>query len=227
MSIRPHIGVMGALLGLLLTAPLASANGAVKARQIVIGLDLSTSNPLVKNEPYAKRVAQRVAPAIRDFPPRSLVILRTFGVYDPSANPLRFDKQISSINRAPDVAQAVETIIASVPAMVSSGKLKAHSWTNIVAFLETIAVTVDCKRFKTTIVLVSDGIEDSDYARLTTEKAHLPPPSRKLFEGCEDLQFLGIGIGANKPALTEHLRQEWAQWAQDAGFKNFSGLYDW
>lgn len=204
-----------------------TAEARSKPRQIIIGLDLSMSFPLVDNEAFAKRAAARVAPAIRDFPPRSLVTLRTFGVYDSGANPLRFDKQISSINRAPDVAAAVETIIASVPAMVASGRLKAQPKTNIVAFLQTMAQTVDCRHNKTAIVLISDGLEDSDYARLTTEKAHLPPPSGTPFERCEDLQILGLGVGANRPALTEHLREEWAVWALAAGFKNFSGLYDW
>jgi len=226
-SVRRVVGFAAAILLALLVAPIAGAESAAKPRQIIVGLDLSLSFPLVDSEQFAKRAAERVAPAIQDFPPRSLVTLRTFGVYDPTANPLRFDKQISSINRAPDVANAVQTIITSVPSMVASGKLKAQPKTNIVAFLETMAESVDCKAKKTQIVLISDGIEDSDYARLITEKAHLPAPSRKLFDGCDDLQFLGLGVGTNRPALTEHLRQEWAAWAKDAGFKNFSGLYDW
>jgi hypothetical protein len=226
-SFRRRVGLVAGVSLTLVVSLLAGAEGAAKPRQIVIGLDLSMSFPLVDSEQFAKRAAERVAPAIRDFPPRSLVTLRTFGVYDPTANPLRFDKQISSVNRAPDVASAVQTIIMSVPSMVASGKLAAQPKTNIVAFLETMAQTVDCKRNKTAIVLVSDGIEDSEYARLTTEKAHLPAPARKFFDGCEDLQFLGLGVGTNRPALTEHLRQEWAAWAKDAGFKNFSGLYDW
>lgn len=225
-SFQRHVGLAFALLVTLLL-PLGSAQGAAKPRQIVIGLDLSLSFPLVDSEQFAKRAAERVAPAIRDLPPRSLVTLRTFGVYDPTANPLRFDKQISSINRAPDVASAVQTIISSIPAMVASGRLRAQPKTNIVAFLETIAQTINCKKNKTAIVLVSDGIEDSDYARLTTEKAHLPSPGRKMFERCDDLQLLGIGVGANRPAFTEHLREEWAAWAEEAGFKDFSGLYDW
>lgn len=218
---------LAALAAALLLLAAGAAESAPKPRQIVIGLDLSLSFPLVSDEAFAKRAAERVVPAIRDFPPRSLVTLRTFGVYDPSANPLRFDKQISSINRPGDVAVAVETIIASVPAMVKSGRLRAQPKTNIVAFLETMAQTVNCRKNKTTVILVSDGIEDSDYARLTSEKGKLPPPKSPLYAGCDDLQFVGLGVGANRPALTEHLREQWAAWAKAAGFKNFSGLYDW
>ncbi len=151
------------------------------------------SFPLVDSEQFAKRVAERVAPAIRDFPPRSLVTLRTFGVYDPAANPLRFDKQISSINRAADVASAVETIIASVPSMVASGKLKAQPKTNIVAFLETMAQSVDCKKNKTAIVLVSDGIEDSDYATsYHGESAFAGTGARSSSRVAKTSSFLGL-----------------------------------
>jgi hypothetical protein len=218
---------LAALAAALVLISAGAAESAPKPRHIVVGLDLSSSFPLISDPIFAQRAGARIAPAIRDLPPRSLVTLRTFGVYDPTANPLRFDKQISSVNRPGDVAVAVETIIASIPKLIKEGRLKAHGWTNIVAFLETVAPNVNCRKNKTTVILVSDGIEDSDYARLTSEKGKLPPPKTPLYAGCDDLQFIGIGVGANRPALTEHLRGEWANWANEAGFKNFSGLYDW
>ena len=101
--------------------------------------------------------------------------------------------------------------------------------TNILGFLENRAQVKDCEKYKTLIVLVSDGMEDSVLGRLTQLDAKLPLPSTKLFNHCDELEILGIGTGSHNPdpAFTDHLRQQWQAWADAAGFVEFEGLNDW
>jgi hypothetical protein len=48
-----------------------------------------------------------------------------------------------------------------------------------------------------------------------------------MFDGCEELQILGLGQGTQSPTFTAHLRDEWSRWAAKAGFLKFTGLNDW
>lgn len=210
-------------------APVLAAEAAKKPKPVhlVIGLDLSKSNPLVADDAYARKVAERLAPLVARLEPRSLVTLRTFGAYDPTANNLRLDRVISSKNPKEEVARVVEGIVAGVPTLVANGKLNMQMTTNIVPFLENMAEVVDCKAHRVEIYLVTDGLEDSEYARLADQRSALPAPAEKLFARCQKLEILGLGLGGKSPGLTNHLRAQWSGWAKAAGFKEFHGLNDW
>ena len=79
----------------------------------------------------------------------------------------------------------------------------------------------------TTVILASDGIEDSEYARLDREDSRLPLPDGHPFRGCAELQILGVGQGTRSPSETMRLRAQWGRWAEQAGFSRFLGLNDW
>lgn len=194
---------------------------------VVIGLDLSQSNPLVKDDAYAARVGARTAQELMALPLRSRVMLRTFGSYDGSENGLKVDQMISSHAKPQSVAQGVAELIAHVPALVRAGKLKAQGMTNIVPFLDTMSEVVDCKTSEVRVILVTDGFEDSEYAHLTKHGGHLPSPDAADYEGCGSLTILGLGQGSGSPSATMHLRKEWKSYAEKAGFSGFTGLYDW
>lgn len=78
----------------------------------------------------------------------------------------------------------------------------------------------------TGIILASDGIEDSEFARLATGGS-LPAPDRQLYRGCARLTIYGLGQGSGSPVTTQRLRNQWTNWAQHAGFSAFEGLNDW
>lgn len=195
---------------------------------VVIGLDLSRSNPLVKSKEYAASAAGVVAQQIGDLPLGSLVMLRTFGSYDGQSNSLRIDRSISNEGdeRPAAVGALVREIIASVPSLVRSGRLETQNSTNVVAFLENMSDFVDCKEMDAVVILVSDGIESSEYAELDRAGEHLPKPS-KIYRGCKELQIIGLGQGQKSPSVTERLREEWEKWAKAAGFRSFSGYNAW
>lgn len=223
---------MRRLLGLILIPALLA--GAVEAQAVdapsspqtvVVGLDLSKSNPLIDDPAYAARVAQRLAGEIDKLPVRSRIMVRTFGVYDSSANPLKVDEVISARARPETVADGIAALVTALPQLVSEGKLKAQDWTYIVSFMETMSHQVDCAAGDVRFILLTDGIEDSTVARMPRGAA-LPKPE-PIFAGCGELLMLGIGQGAGTPAATKRIRDQWEGWASAAGFEKFTGLYDW
>lgn len=212
--------------GLLAGAASAQAVEASAAPQtVVIGLDISKSNPLVDDPAYAARVAKRLTGEIDKLPVRSHLMVRTFGAYDSSANPLKIDEVISARARPETVAEGVSALVSAMPQLVSEGKLKAQDWTYIVSFMETMSQQVDCEAGDVRFILLTDGIEDSTVARMP-RGGSLPKPA-PIFTGCGELLMLGIGQGAGSPAATKRIRDQWEGWASAAGFQKFTGLYDW
>jgi hypothetical protein len=227
----PALAFVGAL-ALLAWNGKASANYAAPVtppRTIVIGIDLSTSNPLIRDDGFATRVAARVQPLIAGLAPRSRVLLRSFGSYNAAANnKLSLDVVIApKTARAEDIARLVGGVIGGLPKMVREGRVQVQNSTNIVPFLMNIARSVDCRVMPVHVILATDGVEDSQVANLARRTATLPAPQSAPFPGCEELMILGIGRGLNSPGDTERLVGEWQFWSQAAGFRSFTGLNDW
>ncbi|HEY2070954.1 MAG TPA: hypothetical protein VGG48_15470 [Rhizomicrobium sp.] len=194
-------------------------------QRLVIAIDISKSNPLIDDTAFAQKVAARVGDEVRKLGFASEVHVRTFGSYD--ANNFQYDQVLSVRNRPDHVAAEVEKLIAGTPYLVKSGKWHAQDNTNILALLDNVSQAIGCARLPTTVILASDGIEDSEYARLERDTSHLPSPEGRPFAGCAELQILGIGVGTGSPTETVRLRSEWSRWAREAGFARFSGLNDW
>jgi hypothetical protein len=204
-----------------------SDHANIAPRRIVVAIDLSKSNPLIDDPAFAAKVADRVGDEIRGLGFASEVHVRTFGSYDASSNNFHYDVQISVHNRPEVVSAEVEKLIAGTPTLVSQGKWQAQGNTNILAFMDNISNAIGCSGLPTTVILASDGIEDSEYVRLGHADAHLPSPDGRPFAGCTDLQILGLGEGDRSPSETVRLRSEWNRWAHGAGFAHFEGLNDW
>ncbi len=199
----------------------------IPPKRIIIGLDLSKSNPLIENPAFASKVAARIANQVRSLGFMSEVHVRTFGNFDASSNTFAYDTTISTRARPQNVAAEVEKLIAGTPLLVERGKWIAQDNTNIVAFLDNAVQSIGCSRMPTTVILASDAIEDSEYAHLGREDSRLPDPSGRPFSGCAELQILGVGQGTGSPVQTMRLKALWTHWTQAAGFAKFSGLNDW
>lgn len=200
--------------------------------RLVIGFDMSASNPLVDDREHARKVAIRVADYVRTLPVKSEVIIRPLGVYNSSLNErLRIDSRISSKNRPEDLAFKIEQLIGSIPDLVKAGTLHTEGYTNILAFLENMSQVVDCGGVKTTYILLSDGIEDSQYTNLRNSNSTLPRDVLRTGDTkCHELQILGLGRGLASPQETKRIRDEWRVWAEEGDahpFLHFVGLNDW
>ncbi|MDX5366043.1 MAG: hypothetical protein LPK88_06330 [Alphaproteobacteria bacterium] len=202
-----------------------AADASATPQTVVIGLDISKSNPLVEDSAYAARVAKRLTGEIDKLPVRSRLMVRTFGAYDSSANPLKIDEVISARARPETVAEGVSALVAAMPQLVAEGKLEAQDWTYILSFMETMSHQVDCTAGDVRFILLTDGFEDSEEARLR-RGGTLPSP-QPIFAGCNELMMLGVGQGGGSPAVTARAREQWESWAKAAGFSRFTGLYDW
>jgi len=134
-------------------------------QRVVIGIDLSKSNPLINEPEFASRVGARVANIVRGLGFASEVHVRTFGSYDATSNNFHYDTVISVRNRPEDVAAQVEKLIAGTPVLIERGKWVAQNRTNILAFLDNVSQSIGCSGMPTTVILATDGIEDSVYAR--------------------------------------------------------------
>lgn len=210
---------------LAVSLPAQAVDAPAAPQTVVIGLDISKSNPLVEDSAYAARVAKRLTSEIDKLPVRSRLMVRTFGAYDSSANPLKIDEVISARARPETVAEGVAALVAAMPQLVKEDKLQAQDWTYIVSFMETMSQQVDCEAGDVRFILLTDGFEDSEQARLL-RGGSLPKP-QPVFAGCSELMMLGIGQGAGSPAVTKRVREQWASWSSAAGFAKFTGLYDW
>jgi hypothetical protein len=204
-----------------------SDQAQVAPHRVIIAIDLSKSNPLIDNPAFAQKVAARVADEVRGLGFASEVHVRTFGSYDADTNNFHYDAVLSVRNRPDAVASEIAKLIAGTPMLVRSGRWKAQDNTNILAFLDNVSEAIGCSGLPTTVILASDGIEDSEYARLDRSDSHLPPPTGQPFARCAELQILGLGEGTGSPSETVRLRSEWARWAHQAGFARFQGLNDW
>lgn len=114
-------------------------------RRVIVGLDLSSSNPLVDDASYARKVGGRVREEFETLAFRSEVRIRTFGAYDSSSNPFTFDATISTKQRPEVLARDMETFITNIPLLVKQGKMETQPYTNILAFLEELSIELDCK----------------------------------------------------------------------------------
>ena len=200
---------------------------ALHPQRIVIGLDLSRSNPLIADPAFAAKVGARIADTVRNLGFASEVHVRTFGNYDATSNNFAYDVVLSVRDRPENVAAEVQKLVTGTPLLVKNGKWRAQANTNILAFIDNVSHGIGCGGMPTTIILASDGIEDSSYTKLTRENAHLPDPDGKPYAGCAGFEILGLGQGADNPRFTSRLRKEWSEWAHTAGFGQFIGLNDW
>lgn len=200
---------------------------AIRPARIVIGIDISKSNPLVEDAAFAAKVGARVASVVSKLGMASEVHVRTFGSYEATSNAFYYDAKISVRNRPETVAAEIRKLISGTPYLVRTGKWRSQQNTNIIAFLDNVSQSIGCAGLPTTVVLASDGVEDSDYAKLLNANAHLPSPEGKPFRGCTEMQILGLGQGTRSPLITTRLRAEWTKWAWRAGFQKFTGLNDW
>ncbi|MGF1457043.1 MAG: hypothetical protein ACFB6R_16885 [Alphaproteobacteria bacterium] len=195
--------------------------------QVVIGLDLSSDNPLITDAAFARQAGQRIEEMIAALPLRSRVSVRAFGDYGATAGPLTFDRITSARRQPDDVGRFIGRIIGGIPRLVAQGDVVPQTRTNILAFLDNMSHSVDCTIDRVEFYLVTDGLEDSEYSVLAKPDGMLPEPQGTPFAGCPRLTMIGIGGGQASPKTATRITEAWEAWALQAGFGTFRGLKQW
>jgi hypothetical protein len=193
-------------------ALLVSSTPAMDAEMPVhlgVLVDLSGSNPLVASPDAADRIANDAAPYFDRLTEGSRVTMTTFGAYDVTRNPTR-EIKISARARPDAVRQSLLAEVRNLPDYVRKGTLKPQEQTNIVAALADFATRTDCTAFRTTVLVLTDGIENSQYGQLP------PKQVEPIYKGCAEIVF--IGINGESPVHTQRLIAEWTRWSTAAGF---------
>src|SRR5271157_4568910 len=93
-------------------SPTDNEFGTLHPQRIIIGLDLSKSNPLIDDPAFATRVGARIADIARNLDFSSEVHVRTFGNYDAVSNNYAYDVVLSKNNRPEKIADDVQHLIA-------------------------------------------------------------------------------------------------------------------
>ncbi len=190
---------------------------------IVIGLDISNGSPLVDDPVFADRAGAEIRDLLAPLGSRTDVSVRGFGDFGTSGTALDFDRRLNLRNNGARVGRLLDQVIAGVPSAVEKGRVKLHTESNIIGFLESMSGSVNCAR-ETRIVLITDGVEDSEYLRPGTGQ-DLPDPDRDLYEDCALLQIIGVGFGQPSPTLAKDLDHQWKDWANTAGFAAYRGQH--
>ena len=192
----------------------ASFHHLAIAKTLTVGVDLSSSNPLVSSETFARSAALYVADHIRKLQMGDVIEIRRIG--DNRVDNLNAEKiQISRRNRADKVAQSVAQYISNLPK-----KTYDQESTNILSFLEF--QNFGC-RSGGKIILLTDGVEysteASDPEGILIGKKSFPAPNAGFLSGCEAI-FYGLGqtsAGSMPSAWIRNLQNAWAAYMKTAG----------
>lgn len=192
----------------------ASTLAQVHAKTLHIAVDVSASNPMISNEPFAKIIAKRVSQQILALPMGDYVSLRTFG-HLKLDNLQQFDVRLTRKAKPERVAKAISKFLISIP----NGGVEPQKSTEILAQLEW--AEYKCSD-RDTILIITDGIEASSQVspqKLVDGKVKLPLPDDAYLKGCS-VTMLGIGKATNGswPSVNvKNLVRAWKSYMKAAG----------
>lgn len=183
----------------------------VMAKDLHILIDASQSNPMLIDTAFNKRAAAFVVQSITQLKQHDTVRLQTFGSLQSADNFEVKALQVSRHNHR-KISAAVAAYLVSLPQ-----KLRPQGSTNVLAWFNRNPV--DCSKDQHTILIITDGIEASEYVNpnhLLSGKQALPAPSEFVsVRGCEVFMF---GVGAGRlDQETMRLRKAWAEYFKQAG----------
>jgi len=188
------------------------------AETIIVGLDVSASNPLIAESGYAADKGRQIADEIRKLSIGDTVIVETFGAHG-STSTTRLTVPLSNRIRPDKAAAYVQGFIGKLPQLVKAGKLRPAGETNIVSFLRTRAGRYGCDN--TRYIVVTDGRESSDVvdeAALMSGRASLPTPSQPWLSRCH-VRLIGVGQGVPSQ-VSFRLVQQWQNHLKSAGARS-------
>lgn len=214
--------ILALLLTLCLAAPVAAQDNSV-----IVLLDLSGSTAHIISASFAAKAGAYVAREVAGLPLGSRVSLRTFGLADAKANGLALDytltKRLGSKPR--EVATKLSMVLAAVPKLAASGKLKVQDRSQIIRALYDLSSLV--KGCDARLIIISDMLEyspDANCYRLATyNSGGLPAPPAGLLAKAR-VAAVGCGYGLKTAAQSRRLQELWSRWFEQAGAAEFVAI---
>lgn len=226
-----HARLLGAVSGTII-AVAASAGVHASDQQTlhIAAFDMSESYLVAVHDRSARAAGAVVARDVATLQPGDEVWLRSFGLAGVMDQDIHVSITLGSRvqERPRRMAQAIGSVVASIPSRVRRGDLSVQNRTNIVGFIEAIAASLDCSTRSTTLALFTDGIEWSTQVRgdaLLAGTASLPAPSGVILEGCH-VEMRGLGQVVSDQNTDSRwfplLRDEWSAFFEAAGVASFT-----
>lgn len=181
-----------------------------EAKDLIVLVDVSQSNPMLTDKNFNRRAAEYVFAATKALNKGDTVSVQTFGSLTDTQN-LNIKSQTVSRHNSKKVANSVGRYVMSLPEQIAGqGSTNLLSWFNRNAF--------DCSQEAHHILVITDGLEASEYVnpqRLLDGKQALPAPTEFVnLAGC-DVTFYGVGSGMHDRSAL-HLRKVWGEYFKQA-----------
>ena len=138
-----------------------------------------------------------------------------------------YDAVLSVRSRPEQVAAEVQQADRRHADAGQSGKWHAQNHTNILAFLDNVSQSIGCAGMPTTIILASDGIEDSEYAHLARAGRSCPRRRAGLSPAAPSFEILGLGQGTQQPDGDRAPAPGLVRLGKGGRIQAIPGLNDW
>ena len=211
--------LMAIALGAGLTVQNTIAQSRSAQQQVVIIADLHKGNPVRTNEQYRQRITNKLKKAVQDLQLgyEDQLLLRTAGNVSPAEHVDQLwnrDIQFSYRRSEPaDVPGLIDALMQRLP------QVKAHQHSGLVWAVERLQGTIDCRKAKVTLIVLSNGLEAGS---VKGGEFRMRTFDGQPFQGCDRARVLFLGFGAvvpqNDPNVVEAARRLFRRVFRQAGF---------
>lgn len=188
--------------------------GQTLHRMAYVGADVSGSNAILADPSFLERLDQYMDRELKNMKPRDRVVLQTFGG-ESNVHLLKDEWEISNRARPGKVRKEFRSKIRE------HAKQVGDRTSRIIAFLTNNSRSFECSQYQTSIILLSDGLENEEVnpSDVLAGKQALPQPKSALLKGCHIIMagFGRTGNGMLSSSQIANLEEAWSKWAELAG----------
>ncbi|MCY7297388.1 hypothetical protein [Alteromonas sp. a30] len=183
-------------------------SASAQSAQLTIAVDLSGSNPFLKDERASKGAAYYASQHVSQLSTGDSVVLQSFGSLQSFDN---FEALQVTLTRK-NQKQLVKGIQSKLTTLASQAKEQGS--TNLIAYFGRN--DFGCEQTGSTVLVLTDGIEASEYVdpnKLLAGEVSLPSPNtfaQDNLKGCTVI-FYGLGIGRHDSEMVR-LREAWSEY---------------
>jgi len=178
--------------------------------------DISESFSITENPKEAKKSARFVYDKLRGLRIGDTVSFGQLGEYGQNRN-TSYRVRASKKYKPRRVRKDIYRFVSNIPGLIKKGVFRVNNATNIHGFLLDNAPHFNCHN-KGVIMILSDGVESSEFADKASILAGKSPPTPPRLKGCTVYMLgTGHGHGASSVKLTQAINRYWDVYFKAAG----------